>query len=166
MARIIGSIICTAQNQVRLAKEDRRREEFHFRLSSSSDTSIKSERTKAQSSSASTSDDEYLSSSISVFSETESFSNEFHEEYLSRKTNTTAEHQDPTIEEFILKTKHKSVKTLGGMHWQEDPTGRSWLHHGWNWPRDYASIRGQLVVHKGKKWLLAEQVRQVGETEW
>uniref|UniRef100_A0A6U3BR11 Uncharacterized protein n=1 Tax=Entomoneis paludosa TaxID=265537 RepID=A0A6U3BR11_9STRA len=71
----------------------------------------------------------------------------------------------PGIQEFYLK-KRRPNATKHGLDWQEDPTGATWLHHGRHWPRDYATIRGRVVVVKGKKWLLATQVKQVHSNHW
>ena len=69
------------------------------------------------------------------------------------------------IHEFFLKPRKSSMK--GGVPWQEDPTGSTWLHHGRHWPRDYASLRGKVVQDaQGRSWLLASYVRQSGETTW
>ena len=71
---------------------------------------------------------------------------------------------DGGIHDFTLKRRRKGHKP--GVEWQEDPTGKTWLHHGRHWPRDYATIRGSVVEVDGKKWLLATHVKQLGGTEW
>lgn len=68
--------------------------------------------------------------------------------------------------EFYLKKRREGHFNRRGLHWQEDPTGETWLHNGRNWPRDYATLRGKVVTVKGKKWLLATEVKQPGSGSW
>ena len=70
----------------------------------------------------------------------------------------------PGVEEFYLKRRQHTRQK--GVEWHEDPTGRDWLRHARNWPRDYASLRGTTVEVEGKKWLLCTEIRQRDETSW
>ena len=37
------------------------------------------------------------------------------------------------------------------------------IHEYYFRPRDFATIRGIPIVHKGKRWLLAKEVKQYGQ---
>uniref|UniRef100_A0A7S3DN44 Uncharacterized protein n=1 Tax=Entomoneis paludosa TaxID=265537 RepID=A0A7S3DN44_9STRA len=89
-----------------------------------------------------------------------------------RGSDHSSTNDDTPIQEFYLK-KRRPGTGRNGLAWQEDPTGQTWLHHGRNWPRDYATVRGTVVTvapsrsHKSpKQWLLATHVRQPDETTW
>lgn len=47
-----------------------------------------------------------------------------------------------------------------GMFWRADPTGQTKLAGNREWPRDGASLRGNVVEAKGQQWLLCSQVKQ------
>lgn len=57
-----------------------------------------------------------------------------------------------------------------GMFWRADPTNSGPKlapnANSINWPRDGALLRGRVVVDsKGGRWLLTDQVKQVGDKE-
>eukprot|EP00566_Odontella_aurita_P035517 CAMPEP_0113536690 /NCGR_PEP_ID=MMETSP0015_2-20120614/6396_1 /TAXON_ID=2838 /ORGANISM="Odontella" /LENGTH=89 /DNA_ID=CAMNT_0000436073 /DNA_START=81 /DNA_END=350 /DNA_ORIENTATION=- /assembly_acc=CAM_ASM_000160 len=66
------------------------------------------------------------------------------------------------MEEYFLK-KHHSGCT--GMFWRSDPTGKTRIGSNSNWPRDGATLRGEVEVMNGEKWLRATGVKQQGG-EW
>ena len=53
-----------------------------------------------------------------------------------------------------------------GMFWRADPTGQTKLANNDNWPRDGAKLKGTVVEVDGKKWLLATEVLQKGQSSW
>ena len=70
---------------------------------------------------------------------------------------------DAHLETFVLKKKRPGCT---GMFWRPDPTGKTVLMGNSNWPRDNAVIRGEVIHHKGQKWLRADRVQQARGGKW
>lgn len=64
-----------------------------------------------------------------------------------------------STKEYILKKRRPGCT---GMFWRGDPSGKVKLESNKNWPRDNATLRGQVKVVEGEKWLHAQQVKQQG----
>lgn len=71
--------------------------------------------------------------------------------------------QKGPMEEYQLKKRRPGCT---GMFWRSDPTGKTKLASNNDWPRDNATLRGQVVEAKGEKWLLVSQVKQPGSSQW
>eukprot|EP00798_Chlamydomonas_sp_ICE-L_P001363 gene1363-32726_t len=64
--------------------------------------------------------------------------------------------------EFVLKKKRAGCT---GMFWRPDPTGKISQASNDNWPRDDATLRGEVIEVNGEKWLAAKQIKQA-KGEW
>jgi hypothetical protein len=61
------------------------------------------------------------------------------------------------LQEFALKKHHAGCT---GMFWRSDPTKQNKLASNDDWPRDGATLRGEVVEVSGQKWLLASHIKQ------
>ena len=113
-------------------------------------------------------DDEVRSETTSIAS-----SSNLNRSFRSVTSSVTGEEDGDSseIKEFFLKKRRPNTHKHG-LHWQEDPTGRTWLHNNMNWPRDFAVIRGTVITvtrktsGSKKKWLLATEVKQPHSEKW
>jgi len=46
------------------------------------------------------------------------------------------------------------------MFWRSDPSRQIKLESNAHWPRDGATLKGEVVTHNGKKWLATTHVKQ------
>eukprot|EP00522_Entomoneis_paludosa_P018111 CAMPEP_0172446592 /NCGR_PEP_ID=MMETSP1065-20121228/6158_1 /TAXON_ID=265537 /ORGANISM="Amphiprora paludosa, Strain CCMP125" /LENGTH=257 /DNA_ID=CAMNT_0013197747 /DNA_START=84 /DNA_END=857 /DNA_ORIENTATION=- len=68
---------------------------------------------------------------------------------------------------YLKKRTPGRSKIQSGLDWQQDPTKKEFLFHpSRNSPQDYSSIRGKVVIHNEKKWLLAEYVKHNNSDQW
>jgi len=67
------------------------------------------------------------------------------------------------VEEFQLRKRRPGCT---GMFWRSDPTGTTKLASNNDWPRDGASLKGEVVEAKDEKWLLVSHVKQINGKIW
>jgi hypothetical protein len=84
-------------------------------------------------------------------------------ETMTTTDDNTAALPSTPLEEYQLKKRRPGCT---GMFWRSDPTGETKLASNNDWPHDDAMLRGQVVHAKGEKWLLVQEVKQKGKSEW
>mmetsp|Transcript_8248 Transcript_8248/g.11907 ORF Transcript_8248/g.11907 Transcript_8248/m.11907 type:complete len:116 (+) Transcript_8248:49-396(+) len=80
--------------------------------------------------------------------------------------NTKRSVQSTTVKEekVLVKMKEYQLKKsrpgCTGMFWRSDPTGKTSLASNNDWPRDGATMKGEVIEHNGSKWLAVSEVKQ------
>ena len=65
-------------------------------------------------------------------------------------------------------TLKKTEQRCTGLFWREDPRPNTpRLSSGDNWPRDYAKLKGEIIIDPyNEEWLLVSHIMQPNESTW